>query len=123
MMKKNTSIKSKLEGDEEIDAMMNMKVEGLEGFENQKGSDVETDSEDDSLYLTANGKFDVLNEYFGISALPLPPCAGNERKMKKAIKHLKKIGALISGDYDRLEKVISALKQQNENKKIGKDSE
>ena len=75
------------------------------------------------MYLTPNGKFDVLNEYFGISALPLPACAGNERKMKKAIKRLKKVGALISGDYERLWHVISALKAQNEHKKNAKDAE
>lgn len=85
--------------------------------------DSHSDSEDENLYLTPNGKFDVLNEFFGISALPLPQCGGNERRMKKAIKHLKKVGALISGDYERLWHVITALKAQNENKKNSKDSE
>lgn len=76
-----------------------------------------------SLYLTPNGKFDILNEYFGISSLPLPPCAGNERQMKKAIKKLKKSGALISGDFERLCQVISTLKSQNEVKKNAKEAE
>ena len=104
------------------------KVKELDGamkqFENAKVKEVEkgnydshSDSEDENLYLTPNGKFDVLNEFFGISALPLPQCGGNERRMKKAIKHLKKIGALISGDYERLWHVITALKgnMQHEN--------
>lgn len=104
--------------------------EMLKGFEANKTDkhgcileegDDESHSDDENLYLTPNGKFDVLNEYFGISALPLPPSAGNERKMKKAIKHLKKIGALISGDFDKLCHVIRILKSQKENKKPGKE--
>ena len=121
-MKMNTSIKTKME-DEEGDAMKDLKIDALEGFENQRDDDEPVGSDDESLYLTPNGKFDVLNEYFGISALPLPPCAGNERKMKKAIRRLKKVGALISGDFKQLDKVVSALKAQNENKKNVKDAE
>ena len=70
----------------------------------------DSDEEGTSLYLTRNGKFDLLNEYFGISSLPLPPCAGNERKMKKAIKKLKNQGAIISGNYDKLWHAITTLK-------------
>lgn len=43
--------------------------------------------------------------------------------MKKAIKRLKKEGAVISGDYDKLWHVIQTLKNQNENKKNTKDAE
>ena len=75
-----------------------------------------------SLYLTPNGKFDLLSEFFGISSMPLPPLAGNERLMKKAIKKLKADGCIISGDYDRLWHVISTLKSQNENKRNANDA-
>lgn len=59
----------------------------------------------------------MLNEYFGISSLPLPPSAGNERRMKKAIKNLKRKGALISGSLAKLTDAINTLKSLNENKK------
>jgi len=77
----------------------------------RKGTSARQSVDDDSdepqsLYLTPAGKFDLLNEYFGISSLPCPPCAGNERLMKKSIRRLKKAGALISGDYDSLWHVI-----------------
>ena len=70
----------------------------------------DSDDEFGSLYLTPNGKFDLLNEFFGISSMPIPPCAGNERKIKKNIKKLKNQGAIISGDYDKLWHAITALK-------------
>jgi hypothetical protein len=113
-----------LEGYDDGDDILNdMKIDAIMGFEHGRGSDEESDLGDDNLYLTPNGKFDLLNEYFGISALALPPCAGNERRMKKAVKHLKRVGALVSGDYAALWHIISVLKAQNENKKNAKDIE
>lgn len=96
---------------------------GKKAAGNDGGDDEDADAEPKILYLTPNAKFDLLNDYFGISSLPLPPCGGNERLMKKAIKRLKKEGAVISGDYDKLWHVIQTLKNQNENKKNTKDAE
>lgn len=43
-------------------------------FESFKTKEQDNDEmiNDNKTYLTANGKFDILNEYFGISALSIP---------------------------------------------------
>lgn len=65
--------------EEEANEVDGIKLDALlELFENNKDKDKDNDEEDDNLHLTLNGKFDILNEYFGISCLPIPPTAGNE---------------------------------------------
>ena len=109
--------------DEDYEVMDKEKLCEMLEIEVESSDEEDLDAADNNTYLDGNGKFGVLNKYFGISSLPIPPCAGNERKAKKSIKNFKRMGAVISGDFNRLCHIINQLKSPGENKKNNKEVE
>ena len=60
-------------------------------------------------YIDPKFKFDLLNKYFGISAIILNPTNHNKKLQKKQIKELRDAKSLIAGDYFALLEAIKVL--------------
>jgi uncharacterized protein (UPF0335 family) len=74
------------------------------------------DDEDKLQQMKTNQeKFDILGQYFGVTAIKMAKaCEGNPKKVKKQLKKLVKGGSIIGHDLRKMKDILKILNKPSE---------